>query len=86
MPEVQTYSFNHKELLEILIRASNIHEGTWMLQMNFGFTAGNFGPNDENVLPGIVSVVNNIGITRAPENAPKALVVDAAEVNPLTST
>jgi hypothetical protein len=83
MPEVQTYSFSHKELLEILVKASGIHEGSWMLQMNFGFTAGNFGPSDENILPGAVSVVSHVGITRAPENAPKGLVVDAAEVNPL---
>lgn len=76
------YSFTHRELLELLIKASNVHEGTWMLQMNFGFSAGNFGPNDESVLPGAVSVVNHVGITRAPDNAPKGLVADAAKVNP----
>jgi hypothetical protein len=86
MPEAQTYNFSHKELLELLIRASNVHEGDWMLQMNFGFTAGNFGSNEESVLPGAISLVNSVGITRAPENAPKALVLDAAKINPRTST
>jgi len=86
MPEIPTYNVSHKELLELLIKASNVHEGDWMLQVNFGFTAGNFGPNDENVLPGAVAVINNIGITRAPENAPKGLVLNAAKINPRTST
>ena len=86
MPEVSSYSFSHKELLEALIKASKIHEGEWMLQFNFGFTAGNFGPNEDSVSPGAISVVNHVGIIRAPENAPRSLVVDAAKINPRPST
>jgi hypothetical protein len=82
MPDVETYSFSHKELLEILIKASNIHEGEWMLQIVFSFTAGNFGSTEENMLPGAVSVVNHVGITRPKPDSPKSLVLDAAKVNP----
>jgi hypothetical protein len=85
MPEAETYSFTHKELLKLLIKASEVHEGNWMLQISFGFSAGNFGPNDESLFPGAIAVVNHVGITRAPENAPKGLVLDAAEINPRTS-
>lgn len=86
MPEVETYKFQHKELVETLIKASNVHDGKWVLQLNFAFTAGNFGPDDDNILPGAIAAVSHIGITRAKEESPAALVVDAAEVNPASST
>lgn len=82
MPDVETYSFSHKEIIELMIRASGVHEGEWMLQVNFGFTAGNFGSNDENLVPGAITIVNHMGITRAKQGAPSGLVLDAAKVNP----
>lgn len=85
MPEVETYSFTHQELLELMVKASDVHEGEWMLNINFGFLAGNFGPND-NIVPGGVVGVHQIGITKAKEGAPKSLVINAAKVNPKPST
>jgi len=82
MPEVETYAFNHKELLELLIKASNVHDGEWQLQFTFSFTAGNFGPNEESIFPGSITMVNQVGMTRAKPDSPKALVLDAAKVNP----
>ncbi|TKB19765.1 MAG: hypothetical protein E5V75_06305 [Mesorhizobium sp.] len=86
MPDVETYSFSHKELLQLMIEASNVHEGEWQLQVNFGFTAGNFGPSENDVLPGAIAVISQIGITRAKADAPKSLVLDAAKVNPRRPT
>lgn len=86
MPEIESYTFNHKELIELLIKASNIHEGEWQLQVNFGFTAGNFGPDGDNVFPGSIVILNNVGLTRAKPDSPKPLVLDAAKVNPRRST
>lgn len=82
MPEIETYTFNHKELLTLLIRASDLHSGEWQLQMNFSFTAGNFGPDEDSVMPGSVTAVNHVGITRAKPGSPKGLTLDAAKVNP----
>ncbi len=82
MPDIETYSFSHKELLALLIKASDVHEGEWQLQVTFAFTAGNFGPNDESIVPGSISMVTQVGMTRAKPNSPKALVLDAAKVNP----
>ena len=79
MPE--TYSFTHKELLGLLIKASNVHEGEWQLQLTFSFTAGNFGPDEESMMPGSVAVVNQVSITRAKPESPKSLVLDASKVN-----
>lgn len=86
MPEADAYTFTHKELVALLIRRAGVSEGKWMLQVNFGFTAGNFGANEEDVSPGGIMLINKVGITRAKEGAPGSLVVDASEVNsPATS-
>jgi hypothetical protein len=85
MPDVQTYTFSHRELLELMVKGSDLHEGEWMLTINFGLSAGNFGPTSEDVLPGGILLVQNIGITRAAIGSPKALTVDASVVNPRRS-
>lgn len=82
MPEVDTFTFRHRELLEILVKAAGVHEGEWVLQVNFGFSAGNFGPDENNLSPGSVSFINYVGITRAKEDSPRGLVVDASKINP----
>jgi len=82
MPEIGTYTFSHRELLELMIRHAGIHEGEWVLQANFVFTAGNFGPDENDVFPGGLVIVQKLGITRATTDSPKSLVVDAARINP----
>jgi hypothetical protein len=82
MPEVESYKFSHKELVEALIKAAGVHEGDWALQVNFGFTAGNFGPDENNMMPGGAALINHIGITKAKPDSPKGLVVSAEKVNP----
>jgi hypothetical protein len=84
MPEPNQYTLTHKELVELVIKASHIHEGRWWLLLNFGMGPGNFGPTENQVNPGMVVVVNSIGIQREIPGTPtpSPLVVDAAEVNP----
>lgn len=86
MPEIETYTFKHKELVELLIKASKVHEGKWVLQVNFGFAAVNMGQNDDDILPAALVLMNHVGITKAKADSPKALVVDASDVNPKPST
>ena len=86
MPEVQTYLFTHKEIVELMIKASGLHEGKWMLQVGFGFTAGNFGQSESEVQPGGIVLINHIGLTKAKEDSPSVLTLDAAKVNPHPST
>ena len=86
MPEIETYKFSHKELLELLVNASGIHEGKWQLQANFGFTAGNFGPDNESVNPGAMVILNHVGLTKARPDSPSGLTVDAEMVNPKVAT
>jgi hypothetical protein len=84
MPEVNQFTWTHKELATCLIKAAGIHEGRWFLMMNFAMVAGNFGPSEDQLNPGTILAVTGIGIQRElPEQkGPASMTVDAAEVNP----
>jgi len=82
MPEPTQYMFKHRELVEVMIKHAGIHEGKWVLSVNFGLAAINSGPNEDEVVPTAMVPVQGIGILRAPDGAPRGLVVDAAESNP----
>jgi hypothetical protein len=86
MPEVKSYTFDHNELAEILIKKLDIHEGLWGVYIEFGFSAANVGapPDAKTVTPAALSLVNKIGIQRF--DAPNNLTVDAAQVNPAKRT
>jgi hypothetical protein len=81
MPEVNQIFFTHKELLDLLIKKADIHEGKWMLAANFGFAAANLG-QPEQVVPGAAVALLAMGIQRAAPDSPPSMVADAAEVNP----
>ena len=82
MPTANQFVLSHKELTELIIKQANVHEGRWMLMATFGFSVGNFGPTESEVLPGAVIGIQQLGIQRAEANSPSGLTVDAAEVNP----
>ena len=82
MPEVSQVFFQHKEMVELLIKKADLHEGKWMLSVNFGFSPGNFGSTPEQAAPGVIVVVLGVGLLRAAQDTPDALQVDASVVNP----
>lgn len=88
MPEPNQFMWTHKELVTLLVKEAGIHEGRWWLNLNMGMAAGNFGPAEDQISPGVVVAISGIGIQKeAPgQTAPSALVVDAAEVNPAKPT
>ena len=86
MPEASQFIISHKELTELLIKHSDVHEGKWLLWVGFGLTAGNFGPNASEAVPGAIVGVAQIGIQRADGNTPNEMTVDAAVVNPKRSS
>jgi hypothetical protein len=86
MPEANQYLFSNKELLELLIKQADLHEGRWTLMANFGISPGNIGPTPEQVAPGVAIFINHIGITRAQSDTPEAVTADAAVVNPKQSS
>ena len=64
MPDVNQYTVNPKELVELIARASGVKEGKWFLTVSFGMSPGNFGPNADSVVPGILVAVQTVGIQR----------------------
>lgn len=88
MPEANQIIWTHKELITLMVKAANIHEGRWMLVINYGMSPGNFGPSDAEISPGMIVAVTGLGIQRelSGQTAPSTLVVDAAEINPRPSS
>ena len=83
MAEAGNYTFNYKEIAEILIKKLDIHEGLWGIFIEFGLGAGMIpvGPSQD-ITPAAIIPVQKVGIQRF--DTPNSLTVDAAEVNPLT--
>src|SRR5215831_1613614 len=82
MPEASQYVFTHKELVEMMVKRADLHEGKWMMMVTFGFSVANGGPSPDQMIPIAVAGVQSIAIQKATADAPPSLVVDAAEVNP----
>jgi hypothetical protein len=85
MAEVNQYTVTHKELLEMIIKYTDVHEGVWALMVGLGMGTGNFGPTPDQIFPGVTVVFNQIGIQRVLPGtpiAPGSTTVDAAVVNP----
>lgn len=87
MPEINQYNYNLNELLELIIKNSDIHEGKWTLQLNFAMAPGNFATDPSSpstIMPGMVVGVQGVILLR--DNplipAPEGVAVDAAKLNP----
>lgn len=81
MPDINQYTFSNRELLEILVQRAGVTSGRWMLYANFGFSAGNFGPSSDQMNPGAITMINQIGIQRAQPETPVEMTVEAREIN-----
>ena len=84
MTEVTQYSFSHKEAATALVKQAGLHDGTWQIALNFGFTAANINGPDANgkaaLFPAAITPVMGFVFQKTDEL--NDLSVDAAEVNP----
>jgi len=80
MPETKSFTFNHKEIVEALIKQANIHDGKWQIIIEFGLAAVNSKVGENEYTPTAIIPVKNIGIMRVDKDTP--LSVDASLVNP----
>lgn len=84
MADATAHSFSHEELLAILLKSAGIHEGLWMLSINFGLSATNMSATtdpDEHLRPCVMASVESFGLMRV-ERILKGLTLDAGVVNP----
>ncbi len=91
MAEPNQYTFTHRELAEMLVKQAGVHEGFWMLLVQFNMTAGNVGQRPNEMNPTAILTIPQIGIMRLPPGGPLGgpgiptennVTVDAAKVNP----
>jgi hypothetical protein len=84
MAEPTQFSFDLKEAATALIKQQGLHEGHWMLALEFSLGAGIIGATPENVTPGAIVQVQKLQLIRQNALPPPHphLTVDAAQVNP----
>jgi len=83
MAEISQYSFSFVELAEALIKRQDVHEGQWVVAIEFGVTIGMMGPTLDVVRPGAMVLANQVQLVRATAGqSPPHLIVDASVVNP----
>jgi hypothetical protein len=85
MPEVNVLSFSVKEVLEVLIKKADLHEGRWILSANFSISPGNFGPTNAQMAPGVAFAIANLAIQRVDPTTPIEMSLDASTINPTQS-
>lgn len=77
--KARAHRFSLFQLTVALLRAADIHEGFWQLQVVFGQTATNISINGK-MTPTAFAQVMGVQLGRVEK--PGDLTVDAAEVNP----
>lgn len=73
-------SITLKELTEMLIDKYGIRDGKYDLAVEFAIGVGKVGPNEDNILPGVMIGVSKLGLVAATEDGPN--VVDATARQP----
>ncbi len=85
MVETNQYTLSHKELIELIIKQTGVHEGRWSLMLGLAIGTGNFNITPEQTAPGVMVTIPQIGIQRLIEGqpvGPGSVIVDASVVNP----
>lgn len=85
MPETNQIRFSHAEVLNLLVREADVHEGLWALSFQVGMQVGRISTGPDSALPGASILIQGLGIQRLDEEmpiTPGSTYVDAAKVNP----
>jgi hypothetical protein len=86
MAEASTYNFDLNEVTTALIKHQGIHDGSWILAVEFNFGAAFAGAAKEAVRPSAIVQVNKLQLVRQAESLEgRPAGVNAAEVNPEAS-
>lgn len=80
--QLEEFKFSHKEVVGALIKQQGLHEGIWMLAVQFGIGGANIQDPDKKTdpLPAAIVPIISIGLRKTPDLNPLAL--DASVVNP----
>jgi hypothetical protein len=82
MAEPERVTFSFQQIVELLVKKADIHQGYWALRVEFGLGAANVQLDQAaGAVPTALVPVKGIGISRVDELT--NLAVDASVVNPL---
>jgi hypothetical protein len=83
MAEPTQYSFSFAEIAKLMFESSSIHEGKWVVGLEFGVIVGPVGLKPGEGFPGAVITANKLMLSAITnEDHPPNLVFDAAVLNP----
>jgi hypothetical protein len=82
MAEATQYSFALLEVAETLIKKQGIHEGKWLIAIEFTLNVGLMGAVAPDVKPGVMVLANSVQLLKAQDGSPPNLTIDASVVNP----
>lgn len=82
MAESKKFDYSIRELVTLMLKDQNIHEGNWILTAKFSLSVINIGlsPDSSDVAPAGLSKIDGIGIENVIDPLPFS--VDASVVNP----
>jgi hypothetical protein len=90
MPEANQYTMTLNELVEMIIKKVDVHEGQWGLLLELQLGIGSYGPSPDQTFPGAAVTIRQVGIQKVDANSPPpnpgAIMVDAAQINPKQKT
>lgn len=86
MGEPVQFAYDLKEVASLLLKSSNIHEGKWVLGIEFTVAVGAMGTQPDQGFPGVVVAANKLNLSAVNESTPQPippnLVFDASILNP----
>jgi hypothetical protein len=83
MAEATQYTFGFAELAKLMFESSGIHEGKWVIGLEFSVAVGPIGLKAGEGFPGAIITANKLMLSvLTDENQPPNLVFDAAVMNP----
>lgn len=84
MGDIESYSFEFKELAEMMVKKANLHTGIWAISVQFALAGANVStaPSpSKDFNPAAIVPILKIGLQKVQEET--NLSVDAAKVNPV---
>lgn len=77
----KTIKFSITEIGKLLIRESKLNEGRFEVAVGFKVGVGVVGPTKNEVLPGAIFGVQDIGLSRVADDAEGPMILDASEIS-----
>ena len=87
MAEATKYSFKMKDIVAALLKAQNIHEGRWTLQLEFSHAAFFTGPSPEKARQAVGISVNGAQLSKVDDGdttLPPGVIYSAEQLNPVS--